>query len=116
MGYDKPKHIGRGATGGHLAAPIVAEFFKVALADKPAVPFRVPAGIKLIRVDAQTGMRAGPGDSQGHPRSLQAWHRAARRLFGGRPDRSAGSRRSRGYIQPRRPTPTAPWCEATGLY
>jgi penicillin-binding protein 1A len=32
----------------------------VALADKPAVPFRVPAGIKLIRVDARTGQRAGP--------------------------------------------------------
>ena len=36
---------------------------KLALADKPAIPFRVPAGIKLIRVDAKTGMRAGPGDS-----------------------------------------------------
>jgi penicillin-binding protein 1A len=60
LGYDKPRHIGRGATGGHLAAPIVAEFLKVALKDKPAVPFRVPSGIKLIRVDARTGVRAGP--------------------------------------------------------
>jgi len=34
----------------------------VALADKPAVPFRVPAGIKLIRVDAGSGMRAGAGE------------------------------------------------------
>jgi penicillin-binding protein 1A len=64
LGYDKPRHIGRGATGGQLAAPIVSEFLKVALADKPAAPFRVPAGIKLIRVDARTGMRAGPGDSR----------------------------------------------------
>jgi penicillin-binding protein 1A len=63
MGYDKPRHIARGATGGHLAAPVVTEFLKVALADKPAVPFRVPAGIKLIRVDARTGMRVGPGAS-----------------------------------------------------
>jgi len=61
LGYDKPKHIGRGATGGHMAAPIVAEFLKIALKDKPAVPFRVPAGIKLIRVDARTGTRVGPG-------------------------------------------------------
>lgn len=61
MGYDKPRHIGRGATGGHLSAPIVKEFMKVALADKPAVPFRVPPGIKLIRVDLKTGQRAGPG-------------------------------------------------------
>ena len=37
MGYDKPRHLGRGATGGHLSAPIVKDFLKVALADKPAV-------------------------------------------------------------------------------
>ena len=61
MGYDKPRHLGRGATGGHLSAPIVKEFLKVALADKPSVPFRVPPGIKLVRVDLRSGMRAGPG-------------------------------------------------------
>jgi penicillin-binding protein 1A len=44
-----------------VAAPIVRDFLKVALADKPAVPFRVPAGIKLIRIDPKSGMRAGPG-------------------------------------------------------
>jgi penicillin-binding protein 1A len=60
MGYDKPRHIADRATGGALAAPIFKDFMKVALADKPAVPFRVPAGIKLIRVDPKTGMRAGP--------------------------------------------------------
>src|SRR5438477_12465152 len=63
MGYDKPRHIADRATGGALAAPIVREFMKVALADKPAVPFRVPGGIKLIRGNARTGMRAGPGES-----------------------------------------------------
>src|SRR6478672_1543287 len=61
LDYDKPRHLGRGATGGHLAAPIVKEFLKVALADKPAAPFRVPPGIKLIRVDLKSGTRAGPG-------------------------------------------------------
>src|SRR5499427_2384475 len=62
MGYDKPRPLGRGnaATGGHLAAPIARDFLKLALADKAAVPFKVPAGIKLVRVDARTGMRAGP--------------------------------------------------------
>src|SRR5690349_19717350 len=57
MGYDKPRNLGKGATGGHLAAPIVKDFFKLALADKPAIPFKVPAGIKLIRVEAKSGMR-----------------------------------------------------------
>jgi penicillin-binding protein 1A len=65
MGYDKPRPLGRGnaATGGHLAAPIARDFMKLALADKPATPFKIPAGIKLVRVDAKTGMRAGPGDT-----------------------------------------------------
>jgi penicillin-binding protein 1A len=62
MGFDKPRHIARLATGGHLAAPVVRDFLKVTLADKPPIPFRVPPGIKLIRVDAKSGMRAGPGD------------------------------------------------------
>ncbi|MDE2372657.1 MAG: penicillin-binding protein 1A [Hyphomicrobiales bacterium] len=63
MGYDKPRHIGRLATGGHLAAPVVRDFLKQALADKPPIPFPVPPGIKLIRVDAKTGVRAAPGDT-----------------------------------------------------
>jgi len=61
MGYDKPRHLARGATGGHLAAPIVKDFMKMALADKAAVPFRVPPGLKLIRIDPKSGMRAQPG-------------------------------------------------------
>jgi len=63
VGYDKPRNLGRNATGGHLAAPIARDFLKLALADKPATPFKVPAGIKLIRVDAKSGMRASPGDT-----------------------------------------------------
>jgi penicillin-binding protein 1A len=38
---------------------------KVALADKAPVPFRVPAGIKLIRIEAKTGMRASAGSTGG---------------------------------------------------
>jgi len=64
IGFDKPKHLGPLATGGHLAAPIFGDFMKVALANKPPVPFRVPAGIKLIRIDRKSGMRAsGDGGS-----------------------------------------------------
>jgi len=62
VGYDKPRNLGKGATGGHLAAPIARDFLKLALADKPAVPFKIPAGIKMVRVDPKSGMRAVPGD------------------------------------------------------
>jgi penicillin-binding protein 1A len=64
MGYDKPRHIADRATGGALAAPIFRDFMKVALADKPSVPFQPPVGIKLIRVNVKTGIRAAPGDTQ----------------------------------------------------
>jgi penicillin-binding protein 1A len=64
VGYDKPKSLGRGQTGGHVAAPVVREFLKEALAGKPPVPFRVPPGIKLVRVDYKSGMRAGPNSSR----------------------------------------------------
>jgi penicillin-binding protein 1A len=67
MGYDKPQSLGRGdlATGGRLAAPIARDFLKLALADKPAAPFKVPAGIILTRVVAKTGLRACPGETNG---------------------------------------------------
>jgi penicillin-binding protein 1A len=64
IGYDKPRHLGRGATGGHLAAPIVKEFLKMALEGKPAVPFRVPTGLKLVRIDPRSGMRAAGGEGR----------------------------------------------------
>jgi penicillin-binding protein 1A len=64
IGFDKPKTLGRGQTGGHVSAPVVRDFLKEALAGKPPVPFRVPPGIKLIRVDVKTGARAGPGDQR----------------------------------------------------
>ena len=64
MGYDKPRHIADRATGGALAAPIFKDFMKVALADKPAIPFRVPVGIKFVRVELKSGMRATPGTDQ----------------------------------------------------
>ncbi len=64
VGFDKPKSLGRGQTGGHVAAPVVRDFLKEALAGKPPVPFRVPPGIKLVRVDYKNGMRAGPNSSR----------------------------------------------------
>jgi len=64
VGYDKPRTLGKDATGGHTAAPIVKDFLKAALADKPGVPFAPPPGIKLIRVDLNSGLRAGPNSTK----------------------------------------------------
>jgi len=64
IGYDNPQPMGRGATGGGIASPIFRDFMKWALEDQPAIPFRVPSGIKLVRIDAKTGMRAKPGQER----------------------------------------------------
>ena len=58
IGYDIPKPMGKGRTGGELAAPIVADFMRLALRDKAATPFRVPRAIELMPIDAKTGKRA----------------------------------------------------------
>jgi penicillin-binding protein 1A len=62
IGFDTPRSLGRGEAGGAVAAPIFRDFMMAALADKPAVPFRVPPGIRLIRVDATSGQRASADD------------------------------------------------------
>ncbi len=61
IGFDRPRPMGKGSTGGILAAPVVRDFMKVALEDRPAIPFRVPAGIKLVRIDRKSGQRTSGG-------------------------------------------------------
>ncbi|HTO82030.1 MAG TPA: penicillin-binding protein 1A [Methylomirabilota bacterium] len=62
VGYDSPQSLGGKETGGAIAAPIFRDFMKEALADKPATPFRVPPGIRLVRVNLKTGQRPAAGD------------------------------------------------------
>ena len=65
VGYDTPKPMGKGNTGGAIAAPIFGEFVKDALGDTPPAPFRVPPGIKFVRVNLKTGLRASADDPNG---------------------------------------------------
>ena len=65
VGYDTPKPLGKGNTGGVIAAPIFGEFMKDALAETPPAPFRVPPGIKFVRVNLKTGLRAAANDPDG---------------------------------------------------
>jgi len=61
-GFDNPRSLGRREQGASVAAPIFRDFMIAALADRPATPFRIPPGIRLVRVNATTGLPAGPGD------------------------------------------------------
>ncbi len=67
IGYDDPEPMGHGETGGELAAPIFRDFFKLALAGKPAAPFRQPSDILEVRVNKRTGQRTEAGDPDAIP-------------------------------------------------
>jgi penicillin-binding protein 1A len=62
VGFDTPRTLGRKETGSSAAAPIFTDFLSQALEDKPAIPFRVPPGIRLVRINMDTGQMAKPGD------------------------------------------------------
>ena len=61
VGFDEPSTLGNKETGSSVAAPIFKAFMAEALEDTPAVPFRIPPGIRLVRVDAKTGRPASAG-------------------------------------------------------
>ena len=60
VGFDKPKALGNAETGGLLAAPIFRDFMMVALKDAPPTPFRIPPGVRLVKIDRLTGLLPGP--------------------------------------------------------
>ncbi len=61
VGFDRPRNLGRQATGGSVALPIWTDFMTAALEGAPATPFRTPPGVRLVRVDAETGLLPGNG-------------------------------------------------------
>ncbi|MBT8471589.1 MAG: penicillin-binding protein, partial [Marinicaulis sp.] len=62
VGFDMPQTLGQGEAGGKVAAPIFADFMVEALKNEAAIPFRVPSGVRLVRVNAATGQPASPGE------------------------------------------------------
>jgi len=62
VGFDEPQSLGDKETGSSVAAPVFQDFMEAALKNKPAAPFRVPPGIRLVRVNPTTGQPARPGD------------------------------------------------------
>jgi len=64
IGFDDNRSLGEGEAGGSLAAPVFTEFMEKALEKEPATPFRIPPGVRLVKVNAATGAPApggGPG-------------------------------------------------------
>ncbi len=62
VGFDTPSPLGRAETGGRVAAPIFGEFMGATVGQGQPVPFRRPPGIRIVRINAETGQLAQPGD------------------------------------------------------
>ncbi|MDO8360350.1 MAG: penicillin-binding transpeptidase domain-containing protein, partial [Devosia sp.] len=63
IGFDKPKSMGRDATGGGLAVPIFTQFMQDALKGKPPTPFNMPPGMTQVWIDPATGVKANGGEA-----------------------------------------------------
>lgn len=61
VGFDAPSSLGRGEEGSSVAVPIFRDFMAKALRDDSPTPFRIPEGVRLVRVDPVTGLLATAG-------------------------------------------------------
>ncbi|MEE8189551.1 MAG: penicillin-binding protein 1A [Kiloniellales bacterium] len=64
VGFDEPRTLGPKETGSSVSAPIFRDFMASALENRPAIPFRIPTGLRLVRINADTGRVARPGDKR----------------------------------------------------
>lgn len=63
-GFDRPRSLGVGEEGSSVAVPVFRDFMADALRNQPGVPFRTPSGIRLVRVNAETGEPATSTDGR----------------------------------------------------
>ncbi|MEJ1297431.1 MAG: penicillin-binding protein 1A [Candidatus Sedimenticola sp. (ex Thyasira tokunagai)] len=59
VGFDSSAPLGKGEVGGTAALPAWIAFMKEALKDVQEVPLKMPADMVTVRIDPETGKRAG---------------------------------------------------------
>jgi penicillin-binding protein 1A len=62
VGYDEPKSLGKREQGASVAVPIFKEFMESALIGKLPVPFKVPSGLRMVRIDSASAQPTSSGD------------------------------------------------------
>ncbi|MGE4350968.1 MAG: penicillin-binding protein 1A, partial [Bdellovibrionales bacterium] len=65
VGFDEPHTLGSHETGSSVAIPIFKNFMATAMKGKEAIPFRMPEGLRMVRVDATSGALASMTDPNG---------------------------------------------------
>ncbi len=59
VGFDQPETLGKRETGSSVAIPVWKAFITEALEHEPVVPFRIPPGVRLVRIDGDRGLLPG---------------------------------------------------------
>ncbi|MEO0033677.1 MAG: hypothetical protein RIS94_3435, partial [Pseudomonadota bacterium] len=61
LGYDQPRSLGGYAQGGRIAAPIFKQFVQATRDRWSDIPFAVPEGVRMVRIDRVSGKRVFGG-------------------------------------------------------
>ncbi|MFC4295530.1 penicillin-binding protein 1A [Novosphingobium tardum] len=73
MGYDQPRSLGGYAQGGRLAAPIFKQFVQETRERWSDVPFRAPAGVRMVRIDRTSGRKVFAGNPSDEAKAAIIW-------------------------------------------
>ena len=115
IGFDQPKPLGKGGTGGGLCAPVFQDFMERAMANRPKPEFQPPRDARAVKISLSTGRRL-PDDAEGGnvvveffpAENVPAVNAPVRSIVGGFPGDNAFSLNDFN----RRPEPAEPTQEA----
>lgn len=81
IGYDQPRSLGRGASGGGTCAPVFQSFMEKAVEKFGGGPFEIPTGGRFIKIDRFTGARL-PDDETGEHVVAELFRDGEEPIFG----------------------------------
>ncbi|MCY3996780.1 MAG: PBP1A family penicillin-binding protein [Rhodobacter sp.] len=81
IGYDRPRSMGRSASGGRLCAPVFNQFMHRATERYGGGPFEVPSGGTFIKIDRYSGARLS-GNEEGPHVVAEYFREGGETLFG----------------------------------
>lgn len=61
LGYDQPRSLGGYAQGGRIAAPMFKQLVQETRSRWKDIPFRVPEGVRMVKIDRVSGKRVFGG-------------------------------------------------------
>jgi penicillin-binding protein 1A len=81
IGYDQPRSLGRGASGGGMCGPVFQRFMLEATKKYGGGPFEVPPGGRFIKIDRYTGERLSD-DAEGETVVAEYFRDGEEPIFG----------------------------------